>query len=383
MLDVFGSAAWMAHGYCLLWTPWLVALHAIPDLFIFLSYTAIPLALLRVLKARADIAEYRALVVLFASFILFCGVTHLMGLVTLWYPVYVVQGALKATTAAVSVTTAIVLFRLVPSLIAIPSPAELAMVNDRLLAEIQNHERTLAELRKAQAELEDKVAERTAELETSNSRLRVLMRETVHRSKNLLTVVQSIARQTARKAENQEMFLDAFMGRLNAMAKATDMVVAEGENTTGEADLRVVVDDQLAHYLESYPERFEIDGSAVGLRTEAAQQMGLILHELATNAVKYGALGAEDGRVAVSWREEGETFRFNWRESQKGKPVSLGRSGGFGTGLLTRAIPTQLGGEAHFDVEDTGAVYTLTVPRENLRPADRTTLMATTDAAYA
>lgn len=384
MSPLFESAAWMAHGYCLLWTPWLVALHAIPDLLIFLSYTAIPLALLRVLRRRADIAEYRGLVALFAGFILFCGVTHLMGLITLWYPVYAIQGALKALTAIVSVTTAIVLFRLVPDLIAIPSPTDLRMTNDRLSAEIEAHEQTLAALRAAQAELEEKVVERTAQLENSNTRLRVLMRETVHRSKNLLTVVQSIARQTARSASSTENFLDAFLGRLNAMAGATDMVVAEQEVRAGEADMRAVVNSQLSHYTESFPEHFTIEGPGIGLRTEAAQQMGLILHELATNAMKYGALADDGGKIEVSWREEGEYFIFQWIEHVALDDVdTTGRSGGFGSGLLTRAIPAQLGGEAEFKLTSQGVRYCITVPRESLRPADQTTDLEATRAAYA
>ena len=384
MTPIFDSAAWMAHGYCLLWTPWLVALHAVPDLLIFLSYTAIPIALLRVLRQRADIAQFRGLVALFASFILFCGITHLMGLVTLWYPVYVVQGALKLATATVSVTTAIVLFRLVPDLIALPSPTDLKLTNDRLQAEIDAHELTLAELREAQVRLEEKVAERTEQLEASNDRLRVLMRETVHRSKNLLTVVSSIARQTARGAHDTENFLDAFLGRLNALAGATDMVVADEDTRAGEARLRAVVDGQLAHYFETYPERFTVEGPDIGLRTEAAQQMGLIVHELATNAVKYGALASDRGRVSVTWGETDGVFRFEWREVAPLAGIApQGRSGGFGTGLLTRAIPAQLSGVGALEMTPAGAVYTLTLPRESLRPTDRTTGMDHTTEAYA
>ena len=384
MSAIFDSAAWMAHGYCLLWTPWLVALHAIPDLLIFLAYTAIPIALLRVIRARSDIAGYKGLVVLFASFILFCGITHLMGLVTLWVPVYPIQGVLKAMTAAVSVTTAIVLFRLVPSLIAIPSPTDLKLTNDRLQAEIDNHEITLAALREAQADLERRVEERTAELETSNARLQVVTRETVHRSKNLLTVVSSIARQTAKGATETAAFLDSFLGRLNALAGATDLVVAGEETRAGEAGLQSVVDGQLAHYRETYPGRIMVEGPDIGLRTEAAQQMGLILHELATNAMKYGALASDRGQIGVTWSDDGETFRFEWREvAPRAGAVSHGTSGGFGTGLLTRAIPAQLGGEATLEMTPAGAVYRLTLPRESLRPADRTTAMERTREAYA
>ena len=88
---------YMPHGMCLLWQPWLVALWAGSDLLIFLSYTAIPFALLTVLRKRKDI-PFSGLVVLFASFILLCGLTHLMGIVTLWYPIYPWVGMLKLAT---------------------------------------------------------------------------------------------------------------------------------------------------------------------------------------------------------------------------------------------------------------------------------------------
>ena len=116
---------YMPHGMCLLWQPWLVALWAGSDLLIFLSYTAIPFALLTVLRKRKDI-PFSGLVVLFASFILLCGLTHLMGIVTLWYPIYPWVGMLKLATGLVSAATAVVLFRLIPTLTALPSPAQLA-----------------------------------------------------------------------------------------------------------------------------------------------------------------------------------------------------------------------------------------------------------------
>jgi two-component sensor histidine kinase len=258
------------------------------------------------------------------------------------------------------------------------------VTNDRLSAEIEAHEQTLAALRAAQAELEEKVVERTAQLENSNARLRVLMRETVHRSKNLLTVVQSLARQTARSSADTKSFLDAFLGRLNAMAGATDMVVAEEQVRAGEADMGAVVTSQLAHYTESFPEHFTIKGPSIGLRTEAAQQMGLILHELATNAMKYGALADDGGRIRVSWHEEGADFIFRWDEHVALEDVNVkGRAGGFGSGLLTRAIPAQLGGEAEFNLTSEGVRYSITVPRESLRPADQTSGLESTRAAYA
>ena len=134
---------YMPHGMCLLWEPWLVLLWAGSDLPIFLSYTAIPIALLRVLRQRTEV-PHGGLVALFASFILLCGLTHALGIVTLWIPIYPWTGWVKLATGIVSMTTAVVLFRLIPDIIRLPSPASLAAVNQTLSDEIAAHKAILA-----------------------------------------------------------------------------------------------------------------------------------------------------------------------------------------------------------------------------------------------
>ena len=99
---LFGAASFMPHGYCLLWRPDLVALHAVSDALIFAAYASIPAALVVLVRKRPEI-EHRTTVVLFATFILACGFTHLMGMLTLWQPMYGLQGLVKALTAIVSV----------------------------------------------------------------------------------------------------------------------------------------------------------------------------------------------------------------------------------------------------------------------------------------
>ena len=138
---------YMPHGMCLLWQPWLVLLWAGSDGLIFLSYMAIPIALLIVLRRRQDVPN-AGLVVLFASFILLCGLTHLLGIVTLWIPIYPIVGVVKLATGIVSAITAVSLFRLVPQLIALPSPAAYSATNELLREEIAAHEATLADLRR-------------------------------------------------------------------------------------------------------------------------------------------------------------------------------------------------------------------------------------------
>jgi len=172
--DLVDSASYMAHGYCLLWKPWLVVLHAGSDLLIFLAYFAIPAAIWLFLRQRPDL-ELKPLAILFAAFIFLCGLTHLVQMVTLWWPIYETQGVLKAVTAFVSLATALMIFPLIPRAVAVPSPRALQTANEGLKREIDAHEDTLQRLRETRDTLERSVAERTRELAHSKARLEALI----------------------------------------------------------------------------------------------------------------------------------------------------------------------------------------------------------------
>lgn len=169
------QAFYMAHGFCLLWNPWLIAAHALSDLLIFASYFAIPIAIWIFIRKRPDV-ELKSLAILFAAFIFLCGLTHLIQFITLWWPIYETQGYVKIATAAVSIATAVIMFPLIPKAVAIPSPAELKRVNDGLAREIISHRDTLTELQRARDGLERRVAERTKELAASKARIEALVR---------------------------------------------------------------------------------------------------------------------------------------------------------------------------------------------------------------
>lgn len=359
MEQIIEHGNYMPHGMCLLWQPWLVFLWAGSDLLIFLSYTAIPIALLAVLRRRKDV-PHGGLVTLFASFILLCGLTHLMGIVTLWYPVYPFVGALKLATGIVSLITAIVLFRLIPTLVRLPSPAALAGVNRQLREEIAAHKETLASL-------ETQVGERTAELQDANAMLAVQAREAVHRSGNLLAVVSSLANQTARGTERTDEFLDTFLARISALAEATRSITQGGDRSSTEIDR--LAEARLAPLREAYAGRVAFDGPSIEISPEAAQQVSLALHELATNTQKYGLGVDETARVDVSWTVEGERFELCWRETgnAQAREGEDGLAEGFGTQLLTRVIPAILKGEASRKIENGELVYRLTAPAEGIR----------------
>ena len=121
------------HGFCLLWQPGLLWLHAMSDLLTAAAYFSIPLALISMARQRGDIA-YRGIIFLFASFIVACGLSHVFEAITLWYSYYWIEGILKAITAILSIATAAILWPLIPRLVAIPSAATLQAVIERLQA---------------------------------------------------------------------------------------------------------------------------------------------------------------------------------------------------------------------------------------------------------
>ena len=209
---LLNPAGLTAHGFCLSWAPGLVALHAVSDAIIGLAYFSIPLALAVFVRRRRDL-QYSWVFYLFVAFILACGATHLMAILTLWVPVYGIEGLIKAATAAASIGTAFILWPLIPKLLALPSPAQLAQVNGDLQASVAEKEQTAQLLRASEArvkavnaDLEGRVAEQTSELMAANFQLTgaleqrdLLIREVYHRVKNNLQTIDALMAMQARQ----------------------------------------------------------------------------------------------------------------------------------------------------------------------------------------
>ena len=139
------------HGYCLLWDADLIWTHVTADALIGVAYFSIPVAIAYFLTRRPDIA-YKPVAWLFAAFILACGTTHFMSIWTLWFPDYGPEGLIKALTAVISVVTAVALWPLLPKLIALPSPAQLALANDGLRLRVAERDTALVALERETAE---------------------------------------------------------------------------------------------------------------------------------------------------------------------------------------------------------------------------------------
>jgi PAS domain S-box-containing protein len=157
-VQIFSSDGFMPHGMCYLWQPGVLGLHIASDLLITLSYFSIPFTLLYFVRRRRDL-EFNWMFVCFAVFIVACGLTHLMEIVVVWHPLYWVSGSIKALTALASVPTAILLMKLIPTALTLPSPTALRAAYAALEREIAEHKRTEGELRVANEALRSEAAQ--------------------------------------------------------------------------------------------------------------------------------------------------------------------------------------------------------------------------------
>ena len=204
------------------------------------------------------------------------------------------------------------------------------------------------------------------ERKASEDHLRLLMRELTHRSKNLLAVIQSIARQTARHSGSIESFLDQFGARTQALATSHDLLVQESWYG---ASLSELVRLQLGHYLNHRAPDITMEGPSIALKPEAAQSLGLALHELATNAAKYGALSTPSGRVAIEWRRlsptEGSGLELIWTE-RGGPTVNAPTRRGFGSLVIEQNLARSLNADVELTFAPEGLRCRARVPLEHI-----------------
>jgi PAS domain S-box-containing protein len=203
------------------------------------------------------------------------------------------------------------------------------------------------------------MAHDATEQKAHEEQIRLSMREVSHRAKNMLSLVQAIARQTA--AREPEDFIGRFTERIQALAANQDLLVRNKWQGVETEDL---VRAQLAPFADLIGARIAVHGPKLRLNAAAAQAVGLALHELATNAGKYGALSSEAGRVDVGWRLGGDIFAMSWTE-RDGPPVRPPERRGFGSTVIDSMAKRTVNGEVELDFAPRGLEWRLTCPAAN------------------
>lgn len=193
---------------------------------------------------------------------------------------------------------------------------------------------------------------------------RMLIDELNHRVKNTLSTVQAIVSQALRNATDPKEIRESIESRLYALSRSHDLLTREN---WASADLRDVVKEALEPFgvANGRSERFGVDGPNVRLPPNAALALGIALHELATNAVKYGAFSNDTGSVRIEWKIEsaprGDRLILSWSE-ENGPPVAQPSRKGFGSRVIERGLALELGGTAQLDFRPNGVVCTINIP---------------------
>jgi two-component sensor histidine kinase len=186
----------------------------------------------------------------------------------------------------------------------------------------------------------------------------LLINELNHRVKNTLATVQSLAMQTLREDEHNKEALALFNSRLAALSRAHDILTHE--NWKG-AQLRQIVNQSIAPFRST--DRIDFGGPDARVTPKQALALSIALHELGTNAMKYGALSNQDGRITLAWSVDEGALHMNWREDG-GPPVTPPTRSGFGTRLIERSLSNDLGGEARILYLPAGVVAQMSTPLE-------------------
>lgn len=205
-------------------------------------------------------------------------------------------------------------------------------------------------------------SEASAQRDAANRKQEVLIAELNHRVRNILGVIRGLIRQAKPSSDRIEDFVNLVDGRIHALARAHNQIT---DDHWGPAPIRALIDAEARAFLDEQDNGIHVSGEHVLLNPQAYSTMALVVHELVTNSTKYGSL-SNGGRVDVSWsRTEDGGLRFEWHE-QGGPPVTPPSRKGFGTTIINRSVPYDLGGQAHIDYAPSGVRATLVIPARHV-----------------
>ena len=199
------------------------------------------------------------------------------------------------------------------------------------------------------------------ELVVSEAQLRTLVEELNHRVRNMLAVIGSIASQTAATSPAPQDFAKIFLGRLNSMAKAYSLIA---EQRWGSVTLGNILKSELEPYHQDGTDRIKVEGPEVGFPPQQALALGLVFHELATNAAKYGALSTTTGNISAKWQLEDGALEVDWIETGGPRPKKMGKPG-FGTKLIDAQLRAALSAEVRRNFSPAGLRVRFVIPRSS------------------
>ncbi len=190
----------------------------------------------------------------------------------------------------------------------------------------------------------------------AEERIHFLLRELGHRVKNQLAIISKIAVETRKQTESEDEFAETFTARIQSLARSHDLLVQGGGKST---DLESLLRNQLEGFASAH--RLRVKGAPLQVSPAATQYLAMAFHELATNAMKYGALSTEDGTVQVSWVMADDQLQLVWQEAD-GPPLTASPEPGFGNTVLTRLTPLALHGMATLSPDQSGLRWELSAP---------------------
>lgn len=307
--NLFSPGPFMPHGFCYLWDWKLIWLHMISDTLVALAYISIPLTLAYFIRKRKDV-PFNWMFLCFGIFIVACGATHVMEVVTLWIPAYWLSGSIKALTALASVPTAILLVQLVPQALALPRPEELRRANEALQAEIQERKQA-----------EGKIRLQSAQMETANKELEAFCYSVSHDLRAPLRGIDGFSQALLEDygdrldAGGQDHLLRVRGATQRMGALIDDLLnlsrVARTDMRREKVDLSALARSAAVELQKMHPERsveFQVEA---GLEAEAdSHLLRIVLDNLLGNAWKFTSRHAHARVEFGKFQNETETIFF-------------------------------------------------------------------------
>jgi signal transduction histidine kinase len=383
---LFSTNEFMPHGMCYEWDPSVIGLHVISDAIIALAYYSIPITLIYFVQKRKDLA-FDWMFVCFAVFIVACGTTHLMEILNIWHPTYWLSGVIKAITAFVSIITAILLIRLVPQALALPSPAQLRKSNEALQREVEERKKSLEKIESLNQEL----IEQTAKIEMVNKELEAFSYSVSHDLRSPLRHIDGYMEllSDVRTGEGDER--GRYMKKISDSAKHMGMLIdnllafsrmgrsAINPATIDTEALVAHIREELAPDMKGRIIEWKIGPlPRVYFDKTLFQQVWV---NLLGNAIKY-TRQREKAVIAIECRENPTEYEFEVRDNGAGFDMRYADKlfgifqrlhfneefEGTGIGLANvKRIITRHGGRTWASGElNVGATFYFTVPKTNL-----------------